>query len=322
MSRLCPLLLRLLSTAVASSRWSAEVGTLLKAMTLTEKVGLCTQIDVGALTDKVGWLDPQRLQTYLGDYAIGSVLNTVSASVRERRRGSTALIGGCICDGDTCVSTTSLSYWQNLTSTLSNFSMAKHGIPNLYGLDSVHGAVELDGAAWFPHNIGLAASFNPDLVSSIATVAALDTRAMGCAWMFAPVLGLGIQPLWSRFYETPGKDPHVGSVFGASFSRGVDAAGAGLAPVHNFSVVVPTIKHYMGYSSPRSGKDRTDAWIPDHYLKQYFQVNTRGVRASAASHFWYCSPSKQSAAAAAAAAYNPICRIYLYFMFFPPAAVV
>src|SRR5437763_14124221 len=93
----------------------------------------------------------------------------------------------------------------------------------------------------------------------------IEARAPGIPWTFSPVLDLGRQPLWPRFYETFGEDPYLAKVMGAAFVRGVEGEDVS-SPDH----VAVSLKHYMGYSFPLSGRDRTSAWTPAHYLREYF----------------------------------------------------
>lgn len=240
---------------------NVDPNQLLAQMSLKQKIGQMTQMNIDQLTTYFNDLDPIKLTTVFDQYQIGNILNAIT---------------GCkpLANGD-FESTTSLSQWQNLTAAIQAYAMAPAhtnitpAIPVSYGLDSVHGANFLDNAAWFPQNVGAAAAFNPGLTRQAAAVAALDTRSLGISWMFSPVLGLGMQPLWSRLYETPGEDPFVGAAFGTASVLG--HADASVQIGYNASTVIGTLKHFFGYSAPRSGHDRTDAWIPDAYLKQYFQ---------------------------------------------------
>src|SRR5437764_13890417 len=111
----------------------------------------------------------------------------------------------------------------------------------------------------------MAATWNPELMKRATEIAAMETRAAGIPWSFSPVLDLGRQPLWPRFYETFGEDSYLASVMGAAFVRGVEGDDIS-APTH----VATSLKHYMGYSFPLTGRDRTPAWIPENYLREYF----------------------------------------------------
>ena len=111
----------------------------------------------------------------------------------------------------------------------------------------------------------MAATWNPELMLRSQELAAMETRAAGIPWSFSPVLDIGRQPLWPRFYETFGEDPYLATVMGVAFVRGLE--GEDLAA--NTSVA-SSLKHYVGYSHPLNGRDRTPAWIPENYLREYF----------------------------------------------------
>lgn len=111
----------------------------------------------------------------------------------------------------------------------------------------------------------MAATWNPVLMQRAAEVAAAETRAAGIPWTFSPVLDLGRSPLWPRFYETFGEDPYLASVMGAAFVRGVEGTD-----ISSSTKIASSLKHYMGYSFPLTGRDRTPAWIPENYLREYF----------------------------------------------------
>ena len=135
----------------------------------------------------------------------------------------------------------------------------------IYGIDSIHGANYIQGATLFPQEIGMAATWNPELMKRGSEIAAMETRAAGIPWSFSPVLDIGRQPLWPRFYETFGEDPYLAKVMGAAFVRGLEGTD-----VSSQDHVAASLKHYMGYSFPLSGRDRTPAWIPENYLREYF----------------------------------------------------
>jgi beta-glucosidase len=138
-------------------------------------------------------------------------------------------------------------------------------IPVLYGIDSIHGAYYVQGATLHPQEIGMAATWNPVLMQRLAEITAAETRAAGIPWTFSPVLDLGRQPLWPRFYETFGEDPYLAKVMGVAFVRGVEGNDIS-SPDH----IATSLKHYVGYSLPLNGRDRTPAWIPENYLREYF----------------------------------------------------
>jgi beta-glucosidase len=111
----------------------------------------------------------------------------------------------------------------------------------------------------------MAATWNPELMRRAAEITAIETRAAGIPWSFSPVLDLGRNPLWPRFWETFGEDPYLSQVMGVAFVRGLEGAS-----VSSEEQVASSLKHYMGYSLPLTGRDRTPAWIPENYLREYF----------------------------------------------------
>jgi len=110
----------------------------------------------------------------------------------------------------------------------------------------------------------MAATWNPELMKRGSEIAAMETRAAGIPWSFSPVLDIGRQPLWPRFYETFGEDPYLAKVMGVAFVRGLEGSDVS-APDH----VAASLKHYMGYSLSLNGRDRTPALIPENYLREY-----------------------------------------------------
>jgi beta-glucosidase len=138
-------------------------------------------------------------------------------------------------------------------------------IPVIYGIDSIHGANYIQSSTLYPQEIGMAATWNPALMQHLAEITAIETRAAGIPWTFSPVLDLGRQPLWPRFYETFGEDPYLAKVMGAAFVRGIEGDDIS-SPDH----IAACMKHYMGYSFPLNGRDRTTALIPENYLREYF----------------------------------------------------
>jgi beta-glucosidase len=216
------------------------VDDLLARMTLEEKVGQMTQITLDVIVDKSSrpfLPDPEKLREAVGTWGIGSILNTVDEAYTAAE-------------------------WQRITGMIETAAAeTRLGIPVLYGLDSVHGANYVADAAIMPQNLGMAATFNPALVESAAAVTARDTRAAGVAWNFAPVLDLGRQPAWARMYETFGEDPYLASALGVAQIRGFE--GERLADPTS---VAATAKHFLGYSNPRTGRDRTTTVISDRDL--------------------------------------------------------
>jgi beta-glucosidase len=236
--------------------YAARVESLLRRMTLEEKIGQMTQLEIGMVTsgsDQTIQIDPAKLEKAVVKYGVGSILNVNGQALTADK-------------------------WHEIIRQIQEAAgRTRLKIPVLYGIDSIHGANYVQGTTLFPQEAGMAATWNPELMRRLAEVAAIETRAAGIPWTFSPVLDLGRQPLWPRFYETFGEDPYLAKVMGAAFVRGVEGEDIS-APDH----AAVSLKHYMGYSFPLSGRDRTSAWIPENYLREYFLPTfAEAVRAGA-----------------------------------------
>src|SRR5215207_3157853 len=221
-----------------------KIEDLLKRMTLEEKVGQMTQLAIGMIAngaDQAIKIDPAKLDKAIAKYGVGSILNVSDQALTIDR-------------------------WHEMIGQIQDAAKkTRLGIPVIYGIDSIHGANYVLGATLFPQEIGMAATFNPELMKRASEITAAETRAAGIPWSFSPVLDLGRNPLWPRFWETFGEDPYVASVMGVAFVRGLE----GSDPASQ-TAVASSLKHYMGYSFPLTGRDRTPAWIPENYLREYF----------------------------------------------------
>jgi beta-glucosidase len=221
-----------------------RVETLLGRMTMEEKVGQMTQLEIGMVTagkDQDIQIDPTKLEKAVVKYGVGSILNVKDQALP-------------------------LEKWHDIIRKIQEASQkTRLKIPVIYGIDSIHGANYVRGSTLYPQNIGMAATWNPALMQRLAEITAVETRAAGIPWTFSPVLDLGRQPLWPRLYETFGEDPYLATVLGAAFVRGIEGDDIS-SPNH----IATSLKHYMGYSFPLNGRDRTPAWIPENYLREYF----------------------------------------------------
>jgi beta-glucosidase len=232
------------SPAPALRDHSQQIEALLKRMTLEEKVGQMTQLAIGMIasgSDQNIKVDPAKLDKAIAKYGVGSILNVSEQAI-------------------------TVDHWHEIIGQIQDAAKkTRLGIPVIYGIDSIHGANYVRGATLFPQEIGMAATFNPELMKRAAEITAAETRAAGIPWSFSPVLDVGRNPLWPRFWETFGEDPYVASVMGLAFVRGLE----GSDPAAQTSVAT-SLKHYMGYSFPLTGRDRTPSWIPENYLREYF----------------------------------------------------
>jgi beta-glucosidase len=161
----------------------------------------------------------------------------------------------------------SLSEWSYVNKTIQDIIMKEtpRKIPLLYGIDAIHGTTFTLESTLFPQSISLGATRNPELVHRAAEITAMETRASGHRWNFAPVLDVARQPLWSRLPESYGEDPYLVSTLGAAAIRGMQGNDLG-AP----TAVAACMKHFMAYSFPFNGKDRSPALMPEYYLREYF----------------------------------------------------
>jgi beta-glucosidase len=232
------------------------VDALLARMTLEEKVGQMVQIDIdkfmlydnGVKTSEVNFT---MVGEWIRDYRIGSILNTPF---------SFSAIGD--------VSAWSARKWRdNLIEIQKLASTLGSKIPIIYGIDSIHGASYVGNATLFPQQIGLAATFNTKHAYVTGKITSKDTRVAGIPWVFSPVLGVALQPLWPRFYETFGEDTYLISQMGAEIIRGYqwDAEDGGFP-----ERVAACMKHFIAYSDPENGHDRSPVQLPHRVLKQLY----------------------------------------------------
>jgi beta-glucosidase len=226
-----------------------KISTLMEKMSLEEKVGQTCQItldailkidDSGKIVDPIA-VDPIKLNEAIINYKVGSVLNVSSHTL-------------------------TLSEWkQTLEKVNLPFLSKKSNVPVLYGIDAIHGMNYTVGGTLFPQEIGLAASWNPQLAKDFGKVTAYEMRASGIHWNFSPVLDLARQPLWSRYFETLGEDPFLVSQMGKNIISGYQGEGK-VDAFHGAAC----LKHFVGYSMPTSGRDRTPALIPTKQMEELF----------------------------------------------------
>jgi beta-glucosidase len=257
----------LATTATAQTKLDpareARINALMAKMSLEDKVGQMTQVTLdvvlktGAAIDPANpvQIDPVKLKEALETYHVGSILNTAGHALSRDK-------------------------WKELITSIEE-EATQHTtlkIPVIYGIDAIHGDNYLLGSTLFPQEIGQAATFNPDLVEKAGEITAYETRAGYVPWNFSPVLDLGKSPLWPRMYETYGEDPYLCATMGAAAVKGYQGSvGVGDASGIDKYHVAACMKHYLGYSYPLSGKDRTPAWIPDRYMREYFLPSFRAA---------------------------------------------
>jgi len=237
----------------------SKVSELLSKMTLEEKVGQMTQITVTMFEDikKPGYFDASKLKQGIQDYHIGSILNVPNPGAPTIQR------------------------WQETMTAISNeANKTRLKIPVLYGIDAIHGASYTAGATLFPQQIGLAATFNTDLVKRGAEISAYETRASSIPWVFSPDLDFPRNPAWSRMWESFGEDAYLSSKMAVALVDGFE----GNNNVGSKYSVASCMKHYIGYGSTTTGKDRTPSIIPERILRQYdLTIYEAAIKAGAKS---------------------------------------
>ncbi|MBV9772867.1 MAG: glycoside hydrolase family 3 C-terminal domain-containing protein [Gemmatimonadetes bacterium] len=242
-------------TPGAPAATRARVDSLLSRMTLEEKVGQMTQVTVGVVAARDSppydsiLLDPEKLRDAVVTHHAGSILN---------------VLGGAL----------SVQGWHDAIRRIQDVATkeTRLGIPVLYGIDFVHGADYARGGTIFPQNLGMAATFDTALARREGEITGDEAYASGLAWNFAPVLDVGRQPLWPRFYETFGEDPYLAAEMGRHEVMGMQRSGH----------VAATLKHYLGYGNPRSGHDRTPAYMTVREVREsYLPPFAAAVRAGA-----------------------------------------
>ena len=222
----------------------AKVESVLKKMSLEEKAGQLVQLNISTLEDETREaIDPAKLDKIIGQYKVGSILN-VMHDLAHTREHTAAMVR-----------------------QIQEKSMEVMGIPCIYGLDMIHGASYLVEGSLFPQEINLGATFNPVYAKQMGEAMAYETRAAQVPWVFSPVMDLGRDPRWPRIWESFGEDPYLQAVM----AREETLALQGADPNHiDAQHVAVSLKHFMGYGVPHSGKDRTPAYIAENDLREKF----------------------------------------------------
>src|SRR5467141_4071382 len=227
-----------------ASASAAAVEKLLGQMTLKEKIGQMTQLDIGMVTDGMDQairINSEKLHKAVVEYGVGSILNVHDQALSEEK-------------------------WHEIIRAIQEEAKkTRLHVPVLYGIDTIHGPNYIAEGTLFPQPLAMAATWNPELMLRGSQIAAAETRKAGIPWSFSPVLDAGRQPLWSRLWETFGEDTYLATVMGVATVRGYE--GSDLSSPGSVSA---SLKHYVGYSYPTTGGDRSPALIPENTLREYF----------------------------------------------------
>lgn len=237
----------------------AQVEQTLKKLTLEEKIGQMMELvtDLFGANDKNGvfYIDEHKTDSILSRYKIGSILNAPN----------------------TCAPTA--KQWEKYIEQIQKISMKRIGIPCVFGLDQNHGSTYTQDGTLFPQNINVAATFNREIARHSAEATAYETRAVSVPWTFSPTVDLGRDARWPRIWENFGEDCYLSSEMGKAMVYGFQGEDPNNIDQYH---IATSMKHFMGYGVPWTGKDRTPAYIsPANLREKHFAPFLAGLQAGA-----------------------------------------
>lgn len=237
----------------------AQVEQTLKKLTLEEKIGQMMELvtDLFGANDKNGvfYIDEHKTDSILSRYKIGSILNAPN----------------------TCAPTA--KQWEKYIAQIQKISMKRIGIPCVFGLDQNHGSTYTRGGTLFPQNINVAATFNREIARRSAEATAYETRAVSVPWTYSPTVDLGRDARWPRIWENFGEDCYLSSEMGKAMVYGFQGEDPNNIDQYH---IATSMKHFMGYGVPWTGKDRTPAYIsPADLREKHFAPFLAGLQAGA-----------------------------------------
>ena len=237
----------------------AQVEQTLKKLTLEEKIGQMMELvtDLFGANDKNGvfYIDEHKTDSILSRYKIGSILNAPN----------------------TCAPTA--KQWEKYIAQIQKISMKRIGIPCVFGLDQNHGSTYTQGGTLFPQNINVAASFNREIARRSAEATAYETRAVSIPWTYSPTVDLGRDARWPRIWENFGEDCYLSSEMGKAMVYGFQGEDPNNIDQYH---IATSMKHFLGYGVPWTGKDRTPAYIsPADLREKHFAPFLAGLQAGA-----------------------------------------
>lgn len=237
----------------------AQVEQTLKKLTLEEKIGQMMELvtDLFGANDKNGvfYIDEHKTDSILSRYKIGSILNAPN----------------------TCAPTA--KQWEKYIAQIQKISMKRIGIPCVFGLDQNHGSTYTQGGTLFPQNINVAATFNREIARRSAEATAYETRAVSVPWTYSPTVDLGRDARWPRIWENFGEDCYLNSEMGKAMVYGFQGEDPNNIDQYH---IATSMKHFMGYGVPWTGKDRTPAYIsPADLREKHFAPFLAGLQAGA-----------------------------------------
>ena len=186
-------------------------------------------------------LDEAMLDSVIGKYKVGSILNVPNGVAQ------------------------SVEKWQEIIKRIQEKSMEVMGIPCVYGVDQIHGTTYTLGGTFFPQGVNMGATFNRELTREGARISAYETKAGSIPWTYAPVTDLGRDPRWPRMWESYGEDSYVNAQMAVEAVKGFQGENPNRIDKYH---VATSLKHFMGYGVPVSGKDRTPSSISEIDLRE------------------------------------------------------
>ena len=243
----------------SDAKIEAQVEQTLQKLTLEEKVGQMMELvtDLFGANDKNGvfYIDEKKTDSILSRYKIGSILNAPN----------------------TCAPTA--KQWEKYLQQIQKISMKRIGIPCVFGLDQNHGSTYTQGGTLFPQNINVAATFNREVARKSAEATAYETRAVSVPWTYSPTVDLGRDARWPRIWENFGEDCYLSAEMGKAMVLGFQGEDPNHIDQHH---IATSMKHFMGYGVPWTGKDRTPAYIsPADLREKHFAPFLAGIQAGA-----------------------------------------
>ncbi|OIQ30506.1 MAG: hypothetical protein BM564_02755 [Bacteroidetes bacterium MedPE-SWsnd-G2] len=233
----------------STSEIDLKVEALIEKMTLKEKVGQMLNIGLPLILEGDYWsgrdsavFHEAKFKSLITDYGVGSIHNTPSYPAQAKE-------------------------WQKIVKTIQDSAIAnsRHGIPVIYGIDNIHGANYVRESVMFPHQIGVAGTWNTELSKKVGEITSYESRAASLPWNYNPNIDVASNPLWGRIAESFGEDPYLISKMGAAYIEGSQLDG-----LNNQNSTAVCVKHYLGYGAGRNGKDRANAILPERVLRQYY----------------------------------------------------
>ena len=213
--------------------------------------------DLFGANDKNGvfYIDEHKTDSIFSRYKIGSILNAPN----------------------TCAPTA--KQWEKYIEQIQKISMKRIGIPCVFGLDQNHGSTYTQGGTLFPQNINVAATFNREIARHSAEATAYETRAVSVPWTYSPTVDLGRDARWPRIWENFGEDCYLSSEMGKAMVYGFQGEDPNNIDQYH---IATSMKHFMGYGVPWTGKDRTPAYIsPANLREKHFAPFLAGLQAGA-----------------------------------------